>query len=542
MASQPSAGVRLPLDDARGDEVSESHGEPTLASLGKFRFVERIGRGGMGDVYLALSGGPAGFEKLVVVKVLRDDFAAYRGGREMFLDEGRLVARFNHPNVVQANEVGVEAGRHYLMMEYLEGQPLDQLMARVIEVGVRVSPGLWVRVALDALAGLDYAHELTDFDGTPLNVVHRDLSPHNLFLTYEGVVKVLDFGIAKSTAQSEQTQAGTVKGKIGYMAPEQLLGHPLDRRADIFVFGIVLWEMFTGQRLFTDSVSENLRLHHQGALPRVSSIVPGFDPALDAVIARALAFEPGERFPTARALRDALAAAAPGARGIAPPEAVGELVSTLFREQHDERRRAVRRYASESVRKIATLTPDARTPSPGVTARPLGAAAWPPGLLLLRAPAAGRTNKARTISLCLIVAQSALALAAASSVLWLSAGRLGGEISVMSRAMTAVTGAATNQTTADPSPRKPPIEVALLTPEDVSGPMADLLPRHRGARHLSDEVSSGAPASHGRCVEKSTTPPGAKASPVAPPLPMQSLSPSGTSATAPSKRTFRTEL
>ncbi|HEU4408029.1 MAG TPA: serine/threonine-protein kinase [Polyangiaceae bacterium] len=347
------------------------------ASLGKFRLLECIGRGGMGEVYLALADGPAGCCKLVVVKLLREDCACHPSVRAMFLDEGRLASRLSHPNVVQTNEVGVEAGRHYLVMEYLEGQSLDQLIKGAREAGVSVPPGLWVRVALDALSGLDYAHELCDYDGTPLNVVHRDLSPHNVFLTYEGTVKLLDFGIAKAATQHARTEVGAVKGKPSYMAPEQMMGLPIDRRADLFVFGIVLWEMLTGTRLFAGTFSECLRRLTVGPLPRASSIVPALDPGFDAVVARALERDPGARFQTAREMREAIAGAA-AAAGLAPShEALGELMRSLFRERHEQRRLAVRRQVGEQRRGASSR------PGPGeATARPaegpaLGAAGVP---------------------------------------------------------------------------------------------------------------------------------------------------------------------
>ncbi|HEU4406525.1 MAG TPA: protein kinase, partial [Polyangiaceae bacterium] len=337
------------------DDLPTPGGRPPEAkgqvdSVGKYRLLERIGRGGMGEVYLALNSGPTGFNKLVVVKLLREEFALNGAARAMFLDEARLVTRLNHPNVVQTNEVGLAGGDHYLVMEYLEGQSLDQLIKRADAAGERVPLGLLVRVALDVLSGLDYAHELADFDGTPLNVVHRDLSPHNVFLTYEGVVKLLDFGIAKAGTQSHRTEVGTLKGKPGYMPPEQLFSTPIDRRADLYVVGIVLWEMFTGARLFRGPPTQSAMRIVDGPMPPVSSVVPGFDPGLDAVVARALEREPDARFQTARAMREALAAAASSLLAVPPPEALGELMRSLFRDQRERRRLAVQRYVGEHLR------------------------------------------------------------------------------------------------------------------------------------------------------------------------------------------------
>jgi eukaryotic-like serine/threonine-protein kinase len=379
VSGRPSAHVGPPrerLSGEVGDVGAEDEGPP-LKSLGKFQFLERVGRGGMGDVYLAFVAGSTGFRKLVVVKLLRESFAAYPESREMFLDEGRLAARLNHPNVVQTNEVGVERGRHYMVMEYLEGQPLDQLIARSIEAAVDVPNAIWLRVALDALSGLHHAHELRDYDGTPFNVVHRDLSPHNFFLTYEGAVKLLDFGIAKAAMRHSSTRSGVIKGKPAYMAPEQLMGLAVDRRADLYVFGIVLWELFTRQRLFTGTVAECLRRHLLNDVPRVSSLVRGFDRALDDVIARALDPDPTLRFQTARAMRDALAAAAAAAGPIPTSEAVGELLGDLFRREREERRQAVRRYVNEYARESAAPAAGHATPE-GVAlpSLPGGARPW----------------------------------------------------------------------------------------------------------------------------------------------------------------------
>jgi serine/threonine protein kinase len=337
--------------------------------VGNFRLLERIGRGGMGEVFLAMSNGPTGFNKLVVLKLLREEFALNGAARAMFLDEGRLLARLNHPNVVQTNEVGVEGGDHYLVMEYLQGQSLDQLIKQTAAIRERVPLGVWVRIALDALSGLDYAHELADFDGTPLGVVHRDLSPHNVFLTYEGVVKLLDFGIAKAATQSYRTQTGTVKGKPGYMPPEQLMGTPVDRRADLYVVGIVLWEMFTGTRLFTGPPTQSLVQMVNMRLPRPSSVVPGFDPELEAVIMRALEKDTDARYQTAREMREALAAAASRLFAVPSREAVGELMLSLFREQRERRKLAVQRHVSEHLRGGATTREAARPPATPQPAR-----------------------------------------------------------------------------------------------------------------------------------------------------------------------------
>src|SRR5215468_3006277 len=209
--------------------------EDEAQGLRKYRLIAEIGKGGMADVYLAVVQGPAGFNKLVVIKKTRSELTRDPEFIAMFLDEARLAARLNHPNVVQTHEVGQEGDRYFIAMEYLDGQPLNRIRARA---GSSFGVNLQVRVLADVLAGLHHAHELCDFDGTPLGVVHRDATPQNVFVTYDGLIKVVDFGIAKAVDSSAETRTGVVKGKVTYMAPEQAKGDRVDRRADIFAVGV----------------------------------------------------------------------------------------------------------------------------------------------------------------------------------------------------------------------------------------------------------------------------------------------------------------
>src|SRR5579859_6512235 len=201
---------------------------------GRYRLLAELGEVGMGNVYLAVARGPGGFNKLCVLKVLRPLLAQERASVKSFLSEGRLAVRLSHPNVVQTFEVAENAGRQAIVMEYLEGRSLAQIAERA--QGERAMPiAMQLHVLGCVLAGLHYAHELSDFDGKPLGIVHRDVSPQNVFVTFDGQVKLLDFGIAKARhAGSVHTSTGIVKGKIRYMAPEQMSGETVDRRADLF--------------------------------------------------------------------------------------------------------------------------------------------------------------------------------------------------------------------------------------------------------------------------------------------------------------------
>jgi serine/threonine-protein kinase len=221
----------------------------------------------------------------------------------MFVDEARLAARLNHPNIVQTYEVEEQQGHFFIVMEYLEGQPLSQTRSRLSRLGASLRDHQ-VRVLCDVLEALHHAHELADYDGRPLNVVHRDVSPHNVIITYEGIAKLVDFGIAKASDQSSQTRTGVIKGKLAYMSPEQAFGKPVDRRADVFAVGVILWEAITGRRMWMGN-AEGAIAHRLsiGDVPKITEYVPEPPPILKAICERALAPRSADRYPTAAAMR-----------------------------------------------------------------------------------------------------------------------------------------------------------------------------------------------------------------------------------------------
>jgi serine/threonine-protein kinase len=259
-------------------------------------FLE-LGEGGMAKVFLARASGPGGFNKLVVLKSMRVSDLQDDALRAMFVDEARLSARFNHPNLIQVQEVNVAAEPPYLVMEYLDGKPLSALRGNE-----RITLAMRLSIVSEVLTGLHHAHELCHFDGAPLGIVHRDISPQNVFVTYDGAVKVLDFGIAKMVTNSSRTEAGEVKGKLAYMAPEQMLGSELDRRADVFSVGSLLWESAVGRRMW-DGVGDATLMHRLavGEIPRPSEHAPpgSVDPELEEIIVKATAYDREERFQTA---------------------------------------------------------------------------------------------------------------------------------------------------------------------------------------------------------------------------------------------------
>jgi eukaryotic-like serine/threonine-protein kinase len=302
--------------------------------IGRYQIVTELGRGGMGDVYLAVRRGPDLFEKLVVIKVLKHELASDPACVTMFLDEARLTAKFNHPNIAQTNEAGNESGHRYIAMEFLDGQPLSAFrrVSRTDDRAKRVE--LYVLVEL--LKALHYAHNFAGNDGENLNIVHRDATPHNVFITYDGAVKLVDFGIAKTRYQVSETALGVLKGKLHYIAPEQAIGAVIDRRVDLFTVGVVLWEILTGRRYWegcTDPVLVE-RLF-RGDLPEARDA--SISPALQAVCSQALAANRETRFQTAEAFRLALEAAIASEPGVATTQSdVAAFVNLHFDEERKD--------------------------------------------------------------------------------------------------------------------------------------------------------------------------------------------------------------
>jgi eukaryotic-like serine/threonine-protein kinase len=273
--------------------------------FGPYNLIGRLGFGGMAEVFLAFTSGPGGVRKLCVVKRLHRHLRKSKDFVRMFLDEARLAARLNHPNVIQTYELGEIDGAYFISMEYMQGQSLDRLM-RLRDKG---EPARWyqlvARVLSDALEGLHYAHELTDFDGTPLQIVHRDISPQNIFVTYEGISKILDFGVAKAATQVDQTESGVLKGKCSYVAPEQAQGGKLDHRVDVWSMGVVLWEAVTNRRLFKSNTNAATLMEVlTSQIPLVMDVAPNMPLTLGQVVENALQRKPENRYATARRMKE----------------------------------------------------------------------------------------------------------------------------------------------------------------------------------------------------------------------------------------------
>jgi len=298
--------------------------------IGKYEILTRLSVGGMAELFLAFTSGPGGFRKFVALKQILPDVKTEEFVK-MFLDEARITAAFSHPNIGQVFDLGLEDDELYLAMEFLPGQNLEQVMMAASYV--RPLPlGFAARVARDVCLGLHYAHNFTAPSGRKVAVVHRDMAPRNVMITYDGVVKVIDFGIAKAKGRIARTRVGMVKGTSGYMSPEQVRGQDLDGRSDLFTAGVLLHEMLVGQRLF-DTSDEDAMMRQianaEIAPPRANN--PDVPESLDAVVMKALAKDPTKRFATGREMAKAIEVAMGPA--LFDEEAVAELMQALFSEK-----------------------------------------------------------------------------------------------------------------------------------------------------------------------------------------------------------------
>ena len=247
--------------------------------FGRYQLLKRIAGGGMGEVFLARQAGIQGFEKLLVIKTLLPHLTENQEFVEMFLDEARLAAKLSHPNLISIFDLGEVEGVFYIAMDYVHGEDLKRLWKQAYHAKRTIPTPIAARIVADAAAGLAYAHRLSAADGSPLNLVHRDVSPQNVMVTFDGVAKLVDFGVAKSQVQREQTRDTAVKGKLCYMSPEQCLGRSIDRRSDVFALGAVLYELISGRPLFLrDNDGATLRALLDEPVPRLAKVRAGLAP------------------------------------------------------------------------------------------------------------------------------------------------------------------------------------------------------------------------------------------------------------------------
>lgn len=328
-------------------------------TLGRYQLLSRLAVGGMAEVYLARQGELSGFKTLVVVKKVLPHLAMKPDFIAMFLDEARIASMLDHPNVVRINEVGRTDTDYFIAMELVQGKALASLLQQSERAKTPLPHAIGALIVANAAAGLHHAHQLTDGSGTLLHLVHRDVSPQNIMISFEGSVKVIDFGIARALGRLGDTNSGSLKGKLGYMAPEQARGEPVDARADIFSLGVVLWECIAGRRLFLrENELATLRAVVYEPIPKVSRFTK-VDPVLEVIIEHALERDLDERFQTAEEMRIALERWIFAAGGTSAHD-VSTLMKSWFPNDHVQWQRAARLALDmqESDPPIDTAFPD----------------------------------------------------------------------------------------------------------------------------------------------------------------------------------------
>ena len=312
--------------------------------FGRYALYDAIASGGMATVHFGRQVGAAGFSRTVAIKRLHAQFAQDPEFVSMFLDEARLAARISHPNVVPTLDVVDLQGELFLVMEYVRGESLARLSRAAAKLGSRIPFEMVVTLMVGVLHGLHAAHEARSELGDPLGIVHRDVSPQNILIGVDGAARVLDFGIAKSMGQIQTAQEGQLKGKLSYMAPEQIRGD-VSRSSDVYAAAIVLWELLTGRRLFLgDDDAQIIERVRAGCTTPPSALVPGLSPALDAVVLRGLSLDPAGRYATAREMALAL-------EDTVPPVAaskIGEWVESMMTETLSERTSRISAIESDS--------------------------------------------------------------------------------------------------------------------------------------------------------------------------------------------------
>ena len=337
---------------------------PTLPlQMGRFTLAEELGSGGMATVYLGKMRLGAGLDRLVALKTIHGHLAKKQSFIDMFLDEARIASHISHPNVCSVYDFGQEEGVYYLAMEHLLGEPLFDLIGAVDrdrgEELMQAIPFMAARVIADACEGLHAAHTTKASDGGSLGIVHRDVSPQNIFITYEGTVKIVDFGCAKALERVTQTTTGVMKGKVSYAAPEQLRAGEIDQRVDVFALGVCLWETLAVRPLFRRKTAlETARAVLEEETPRADEDRPWVPRALADVAAKALAADPGERYASARdmgrELRNWIAKS-----GVPFESAeVAEWMEYLFAQRHDARRVVVQRTESLDASSVPSVSRD----------------------------------------------------------------------------------------------------------------------------------------------------------------------------------------
>jgi eukaryotic-like serine/threonine-protein kinase len=333
----------------------------TFESFGKYVLLEKLATGGMAEVYLAKSSGANGVGKFFAVKRILPQFSESQEFIDMFKDEAKLVSNLQHSNIVSLYEFGVEKTQFFIVMEYIDGRNLRQILNKMKKQGVMFSTEQVLFIIREIAAGLDHAHRSLDKQtGKPLNIIHRDMSPQNVMVSFEGENKIVDFGIAKAETQVETTRAGTLKGKFGYMSPEQAEGQTLDVRTDVFSLGILLWELLANDRLFVSNNEINtLRKIRDCQIPSLRKINPNINPELERIVTKTLAKDRNFRYQTAAALQRDLNKFMNRSYPDFSPHDFSLFVKNLFQQEILESRRKQIEYARADIRITTAELPQA---------------------------------------------------------------------------------------------------------------------------------------------------------------------------------------
>ena len=322
--------------------------------LGRYQVVDLLATGGMAEILRCRVVGPHAFEQRVVLKRILPHLARDPDFVDMFVDEARIVAKIRHSNVVTVHELASHGDELFLVMEYLEGENAAAFMSRLADEGRQLPHAVAAHIVAEACAGLHAAHQLVDDDGNNRGLVHRDVTPHNLFVTRDGHIKIIDFGIAIAAGRKAKTETGHLKGKFSYMSPEQCVGDSLDRRSDIFSLGVVLYELATGQRLFKRSTDlMTLRAICEEPIAAPSTVDDAIGPELDQIVMRALSRRREDRYPSAAELRRDLLAYIGGCNLMQAPNVALETLSRQSRpsaDAHTEPSRTAAAWVTASLR------------------------------------------------------------------------------------------------------------------------------------------------------------------------------------------------
>jgi serine/threonine protein kinase len=301
------------------------------SAANSYEVLAKLAMGGMAEIFLARGASAAGVERYVVLKRVLRHKSSDTHFVSMFLDEARLAAQLQHPNIAQVYDIGKLGDSFFFTMEYVHGETIRNLLQRSHALRQHIPISAVLSVIAGAAAGLQHAHDRKGMDGKPLGIVHRDVSPSNLMVSYEGTVKVVDFGVAKAAHRSTETRSGTVKGKITYMSPEQCRGLDIDRRSDLFSLGIVMWEMLTIDRLYRrNSDFDNMQAIVSEEVPAPSTIRAGIPPEIDRIVMRLLAKDPAARFQTGDELHEAVEAAAVATGSALSASSLGRYMREIF--------------------------------------------------------------------------------------------------------------------------------------------------------------------------------------------------------------------